>query len=155
MINWEMCRQEFAPDGALRDIYVLETNIEHWRKLFRILTSAYKVEYSVNGNIQQLPSSVDEILKSRGVAQPLMRFQLAGATIACHFFCFERIELDIDPREVNSETTFNGLIGLLKLIGDGLNKPAIMTQENNEKDPFLSYEPSKRDFLYSPCQTTL
>ena len=142
-------------DGALRDIYVLETNIEHWRKLFKILTSAYKSEYYVDGSVKQIPASVDEVFDLRGSASPLMRFQVAGVTVACHFFCFEQIELDFDAREVNSETAFEGLISVLKLIGDGLNKRTIMTYENDEQNPFVSYEPSKPEFVYFPCQTTL
>lgn len=34
MISREACRREFEPDGALRDIYILDTRIGHWRKLF-------------------------------------------------------------------------------------------------------------------------
>jgi hypothetical protein len=155
MITWEICRQEFAPDGALRDIYILNTNPEHWRKLFKILKSAFELDYRVDGNDQPIPSNVDEIFALNGVTHPLMRFQTAGVTVACHFFSFEQIELDVDPREVNSQTAFDGLISLVKLIGDGLNERVIMTYESDEQHPFISYEPSKSQFVYSPWLTTL
>jgi hypothetical protein len=153
MISWETCRREFAPDGGLRDIYVFDTTIEHWRKLIRILMDFSDFECCIDGNVRPIPSNVEEIFKLAG-ASALMRFQSAGVTFVLHFFCLERIELDIVPREVNSETTFNGLISVLKSIGDGLKKPVIVTYESDERCPFITYEPSKKEFVYSPCQTT-
>ena len=154
MLNWKICRKEFAPNGALRDIYILDASIEHWRKVFKILTTTYDLEYRVDGDVQPIPRSVDEIFDVRATASPLMRFQLAGVTVVCHFFCVEQIELDVDPREVNSATAFDGLISVLKLIGDGLDRRVIMSCESDEQHPFITYEPSRKEFVYFPCLTT-
>ncbi|MGH7975323.1 MAG: hypothetical protein ACREDS_08215 [Limisphaerales bacterium] len=154
MINWETCHKEFAPDGALRDIYILGTNVEHWKKLFEILKSFSDLEYCLDGDIQPIPSSVDEIFAIRATASPLIRFRRADVNVICHFFCIEQIEFDVDPREVSSATAFDGLTSLLKLLGDELDKRVIMSYESEEQHPFLIYEPSKKEFDYFPCPIT-
>lgn len=146
MISWDACRREFEPDGALRDIYVLDTTIEHWRKLFVALRGAYTLEYSVDGESRPIPETVDEALGLRATANPSLFFRVAGIGVACHFFCTEQIELDIQPREVNSTGTFDDVLGLLRLIGDTVGKRVIMTHESDEQHPFIIYEPSTKEF---------
>jgi hypothetical protein len=154
MINWETCRKEFAPDGALRDIYVLGTNIDHWKKLFEILKSFSAPEYCVDGDVHPIPAGVEEIFDIRAAASPLLRFRKAGVTVVCHFFCVDQIELNVDPREVSSVEAFDGLTGLLKLLGDSLDRRVIMSYESDEQHPFITYEPSTKEFVYFLCLTT-
>jgi hypothetical protein len=148
MISWETCRKEFEPDGALRDIYVLDTTIEHWRLLYDALHSTYSLEYSVDGQPRSIPSTVDEVFSTWTTASPSLHFPIGGVVVACHFFCPEQIELDVDPREIGSSAAFDGLVGLLRLIGDSVNKRVIMSYESDEEHPFLIYEPSRREFEY-------
>ena len=66
MIRWDTCRREFEPDGALRDIYVHGTTIEHWRTLFDALRATYALEYSVDGTARSLPNRrVDSVRELR------------------------------------------------------------------------------------------
>jgi hypothetical protein len=146
MISWDTCRRDFEPDGALRDIYVLDTNIKHWQRLFAALVSAYALEYSVDGESRPVPETVDEALRLRATASPSLHFRVAGIVVACHFFCTEQIELDIDPREVTSAAAFDEVLGLLRVIGDIVSKRVIMTYESDEQHPFIIYEPSTRKF---------
>jgi hypothetical protein len=51
--------------------------------------------------------------------------------INCHFFTEQEIELDLDPREVNSEERLNSLFRFMKVLGKHLGKEVILTLENS------------------------
>ena len=148
MIRWDTCRREFEPDGALRDIYVRSTTIEHWRTLFVALRASYALEYSVDGTARPLPAVVDEAFTTRDTASPSLHFRVGGIVIACHFFTTDEIEFDISPREVTSQTALDELLGFLRLVGDTLGRAVAMSYESDEQHPFITYEPSRREFQY-------
>ena len=148
MIRWETCRREFDPDGALRDIYVHDTDIEHWRKLFAALRRTQSLEYSVDGQSRPIPATADEIFATRITASPSLRFRISGIVVACHFFCTEQIEMDVDPREVTSAAAFDEFLGLLRFIGDTVGRRVIVTYESDEQHPFISYNSDSRGFEY-------
>jgi hypothetical protein len=148
MISWDMCRQEFEPDGSLRDIYVLGTGIELWRRFFDGLRSAYNLEYSVDGESCPIPESVDEAFSTRTAASPSLHFRVAEMVVACHFFCIEQIEMDLDPREVTSAADFDALLRLLRSVGETVSKPVIVTCESDQQHPFIIYQPDTSEFEY-------
>lgn len=148
MIRWDTCRREFEPDGALRDIYVHDTTIEHWRTLFDVLRATYRLEYSVDGTSRPLPAIVDEAFTTRDTASPSLHFRVGGIVVACHFFTTTEIEFDISPREVTSQAALDELLGFLRLVGDTLGRAVIMSYESDEQHPFITYEPSTREFQY-------
>lgn len=148
MIRWDTCRREFEPDGALRDIYIHGTTIEHWRTLFAALRATYALEYSVDATARALPAVVDEAFTTRDIANPSLNFQVGGIVVACHFFTTTEIEFDISPREVTSQAALDELLGFLRLVGDTLGRAVIMCYESDEQHPFITYEPSKKEFQY-------
>lgn len=50
--------------------------------------------------------------------------------LACHFFCDEEIEMDIDPREVKNIESWNKLINVLKNLSRYIGKKGKITPEN-------------------------
>lgn len=68
--------------------------------------------------------------------------------MACHFFTTTEIEFDISPREVTSQAALDELLGFLRLVGDTLGRAVIMSYESDEQHPFITYEPSTREFQY-------
>ena len=148
MIRWDTCRREFEPDGALRDIYVLDTTIKHWQILFDVLRATYTLEYSVDHTVRPVPATVEEVFNNRNTVSPLLKFHVGGILVACHFFTTTAIEFDICPRQVTSEVVLHELLGLLQLVGDTLGKAVIMSNEFDEQHPFITYEPSGKKFQY-------
>jgi hypothetical protein len=148
MIRWETCRRAFEPDGALRDIYVHGTTIEHWRTLFDALRATYAMEYSIDSTARPLPALVDEASTTRDTASPSLHFCVGSIVVACHFFTTDEIEFDIDPREVTSQAALDELLGFLQLVGDTLGKAVIMSYENDAQHPFITYEPGRREYQY-------
>lgn len=148
MILWDTCRRDFEPDGALRDIYVQDTTVEHWCSLYNVLRATYRIEYSIDSTPQPLPASADEALEARSTSSPMVCFRIGSAMVNCHFFTTNEIEMDIDPREIASQTALDELLGFLRLVGDTLGRPVILSYENDEEHPFITYEPSRREFHY-------
>lgn len=147
MILWDTCRQDFEPDGALRDIYVRGMTFENWRSFYGVLRSTYNLEYSVEGTQQPLPTSVEEALAAIS-SFPMLRFRIGNVMVVCHFFTTDEIEMDIEPSEVTSQESLNDLLGLLRLVGDTLQKSVILSYESDEQHPFIIYESSRREFQY-------
>jgi hypothetical protein len=148
MIRWDTCRREFEPDGTLRDIYVHSTTIEHWRTLFDALRATYALEYSIDSSARPLPAVVDEAFTTRDTASPSLRFLVGGIVVACHFFTTVEIEFDISPGEVTSQAALDELLGFLRLVGDTLGKAVGLSYEGHAQHPFITYEPSKREFQF-------
>jgi hypothetical protein len=64
-IDWNTCRRDFEPDGGLRDIYVRDTTIEHWRMVFDMLRAVFHPEYIVDGALNCFPVVADEVFVIR------------------------------------------------------------------------------------------
>jgi hypothetical protein len=148
MIRWEKCRRDFEPDGALRDIYIQGTTIEHWRTLFDMLRRDYDLEFQVDSTPHEIPTAVDEAFTIRDMASPMLRFRVGGIVVISHFFMTDEIAFDIDPREVTSQSVLDELLGFLRRVGDTVGRTVILTYESDEQHPFITYEPSRREFKY-------
>ena len=145
-IRWETCGRNFEPDGVLRDIYVRETSSEDWRSVFAMLGREYELEFYVDGVARPVPTGVEEVFTIRKIANPLLRFAVRNVVVCCHFFDFEEIEFDIDPRDVRSQEALDSLLGFMRRVGDTVAKPVILTYENDREHPFISYDPGQRAF---------
>lgn len=148
MIRWETCRRDFEPEGALRDIYVRGATIEDWRAVFDMLRRTYDLEFLVDSDPRALPTTVDEAFAIQVTASPVLRFCVGGIVVISHFFIAEEIDFEIDPREVTSQASLDELLGFLRRVGDTVGKAVILTYESSEQRPFITYEPSRREFQY-------
>lgn len=147
-ISWEQCRADFEPDGALRDIYVLRANRELWAKLFDRLRGAYDLSFSVDGIVRTLPASVEEVFALRPAGSPLLNFDVGSIDVACHFFDPAQIEFDILPNQVRSQSDLNELLQFLTLVGNAVGDTVVLTPENRELEPIITYIPQTKSFLY-------
>lgn len=72
-----------------------------------------------------------------------MTVQVGSASVNCHFFVDSELELDIDPREVNSASQHNQLLEFAEQIASALQKPIVLTPENTPESPLLSFQPGE------------
>src|ERR1043165_2712303 len=147
-VEWDACRQYFKEDSALRDIYIHKTSIEDWRVLFEIVRANFNVEYFIDGSPCQIPLAVDAAFAARNESHTMLRFYVGGITVVCHFFTVEQIEFDIDPREVTSKESFDELLGFIRKLGQTVNKAVVLTYENDELHPFISFESEFGEFKH-------
>lgn len=146
IVHWEQCRGDFEPDGALRDIYVVRASLAQWAKLFHRLRAAYQLEFSVDGAARTLPVSIEEVFALRPAGSPLLNFDVGSIDVACHFFETTQIEFDIVPSQVSCQSDLNELLGFLAFVGDVVDDVVILTAENQESAPIISYNPQAKAF---------
>lgn len=124
-------REAFEVDGSLRDLYVLHTTIADWQMLLDHLKAApYRISYTLDGNVAELPAQVGDIFAARHLSAPLLSILLEGMQLNCHFFTAEQIEFDLDPRQVTTEARYEALLRFIVDLGHVLGRRLILTEEN-------------------------
>jgi hypothetical protein len=133
----------FEWDGGLRDLYVLNTTIEDWQAAIDFLrSSAYPLSFWLNDKAVPLPENVGSVFANRSQIDVLLSIDISGMIINCHFFTEQELELDLDPREVNSEEQLNSLFRFMKALGQYLRKGVILTHENSPHLVLLRSSPN-------------
>jgi len=133
MYQWNEIKAELEPDGSLRDIYVLDTNISIWEKLLTEITLSKYVFKFTHGEIQlDIPSCFSSIKALQEVNPTILTILVNHIKINCHFFVESEIEMDICPSEVNSEGRFHSLIEFLEWLSRVTNSNVVLTHENSE-----------------------
>jgi hypothetical protein len=139
--NWSAIRDEFIFDGALLDLYVLGTTVWDWTLLLRTLgRTGYRLTFQSGGKVEALPGDAQSLFQSREPSH-LLKIDVSGIQVICHFFADEEIEFDVDPREVDGQERLDALIGFLVFLSRTLGKEAILTPENFREKPILRVLP--------------
>ena len=136
-------------DGSLRDIYVLDTDIQDWQKALDFLRAAYNPIYKIDDEDAPPFSDVVKVFKNRNEHSHLLVIQVEDVSIHCHFFLTRLIEFDIDPREVNNESKEEGILTFMWGLAETLAKEVILTIENMEGAVFLRVIPGRPDPEYT------
>jgi len=148
MISWNTCKEDFRPDGSLRDIYITPATLAEWRAIYPLLRDSPAVEFSVDGVVQPPLATVEQVFAVRPSANPMLRFRVGRTLVVFHFFSDEEVECDVSPDEVASQTDLDALLGFVRQLGDNTGKPVVITPENVRERPFISYDPESRRFQY-------
>lgn len=148
MIDWDTCKEDFRWDGSLRDIYITPATLDDWRILFPLLRDYPGAEYSAGGVVQEAPNTVEQVFASRSSGIPIFRIQVGAMVVVFHFFSDDRIECDIDPREITSQSDLDVLFGFMRWLGDAVRKPVLLTPENGREHPIITYVPDRKEIHY-------
>jgi hypothetical protein len=146
MIRWDTCKEDFRSDGSLRDIYITPATLTDWRAVYSLLRDFPTVEFSVDGVVQQPPTTVEQAFAVRPSANPMLRFRVGRTLVVFHFFSEDEIECDVSPHEITSQTDLDALIDFVRQVGDIVHKRVVITPENVREQPFIAYEPVSREF---------
>jgi len=142
-IDWSQLRKELQPDGALRDIYVHDTNEQHWE---RFLTALPKSKYQ--WRLRHGERSFADPLKQFHEASKLresdpvqLHIELSSKLIlACHFFTPQEIELDVLPNDLQSDDAIGLLIEFMEWLEGTVKLAVVLTHENRPEDVILRIE---------------
>jgi len=141
-MNWQIIKEEiYYQDGSWRDIYVLGTTWEDWRKWILLVNQTYQVKF-YNGLTQQTEigintEAVHSYLTGKTDLTNSATVKLGAITIKCYFFTDQEIEIDIDPREIVSIEDHNLFIEYMTTVSICLNKPVIMTAESSQDTIYI------------------
>ncbi|HTO68974.1 MAG TPA: hypothetical protein VMR31_03865 [Myxococcota bacterium] len=134
------CRAYFEPDGSLRDIYVFSTTIQDWQAVLdEVRRAGFRLKFEVDGVPAPVPIDVASTFDRS--ATRMLSIDVDGIVVNAHFFTQDEIELDIEPREVDSAKRFKSLRRFLALVGRSTKKPVVLTEESLPEEPLLRYEP--------------
>lgn len=130
---------DFAPDGALRDIYAFECGLGEWDRLLRMVgRSRWPARFLVDHADAPMPADVGDIFEDSERTHGL-RIDVSGLVLHCHFFTVTEIELDLDPREMTG-ARFGPFTEFLRDLGDAVGRNIFVTQDNSPELAFLVYD---------------
>jgi len=150
---WKQAKQDFEPDGALRDIYVQRTNLGDWEELLVFLKeNSPELKFWIGQQLNPIPASAAAIFERNLIERSLLQVDWSGVHLNCHFFSEVEIEFDFDPREIATAQTFEQLITFIKQLGQALRREVIVTYENLKEATFLRFDPYTDLVQFIPSQ---
>ncbi len=150
MINlWDQVRSDLVWDGSWRDIYIKGTTLEDWNQLLSVVRGTTQYQYWVDGELTPLPTVATNIFSTQRHVK-LLSIWVGGVQLNCHFFAEGEIELDLDPRQVTSEESFDALRQFMEQLAIALQRSILLTPENLGEHPIAKYEPELQSWQYFP-----
>jgi hypothetical protein len=141
-VDWDEIAPAFEPDGALRDIYVLETTLADWQAVLDALRGwTPRPAFVIGSADRPLPDRAEDIFASQWENTGLLSLFVGGMRLNCHFFTVDEIEFDLDPAEVAAPSQLAALTGFMRLLAGVTGKPVILTDENNQANPIFRVLP--------------
>lgn len=148
--NWDEIKWIFEPDGALRDIYVQNVEIEDWKILINYLNANHIVKYGLLGENKEINNIDLEYLiyylndETGELEVKIVSIIIDDIIINLHFFSIDEIEFDIDPKEIYSFDNYKKILDFMNKVSKILNKPLILTGENQRKFHLINVDFSKK-----------
>jgi hypothetical protein len=140
-VIWEEYKTEFVPDGSLRDIYIKDVDINDWQSFIDFLQSTVAtLNYTIDGEAVKLPDCIEDVFLDQK-HQHLLSVRLDGVTVNCHFIAPAEIELDLDPKEIDSESKAKVIFRFMSTVGRALKKQVALTPENSKGQAIFTYKP--------------
>ncbi|MCD0465799.1 hypothetical protein [Flavobacterium sp. ENC] len=153
-LNWNDVNWIFKPEGSLRDIYIKNVTIEDWIIVIDHLNQNYSVRYG-NDIDNNKTNKIDKeyVLQYFSDETAGMEIKLASIfidkiMINLHFFSDEEIEFDIDPKEINSNTDLEIIIGFMNDMSQILNKETILTGEGESDYPLIAVDYGRKKIVF-------
>lgn len=141
MVKWDDVKDEFEPDGGLRDIYVMGATPLVWQRALEFLVQAGNPRYSIDDEDAPLPANAADALQASQDRSPLLVVDREGIEYACHFFAPDRIELDFWPEDVQGPDEFAALTRFVVGLGRVTRRSVLVTYESSEAAEILRYVP--------------
>lgn len=142
-VDWAQVEADFEPDGALRDVYVLDADLPAWQRVIDVLVQRYACTFERDGVEERMPDDITGIFHERRDTAVLLRVH-RGTTpkgdANCHFFDETEIEFDLDPSEVRNQADLNAVMEFLRLVGDAAARPAVLAYENSRAAAIVTYD---------------
>ena len=142
---WADCRADFVFDGDLVDLIVPGTGTGEWESFWDALRAGpFVLRAFRDGEPIPLPSPAGWAFAGRREASVMVEVSAGTLTLHCHFFGGD-LELDVDPRQVTSESAFESLLTAMRLVAKAVQRPGFATAEGGTPDrAFLKMSPDGR-----------
>jgi hypothetical protein len=140
--RWELFAKEFYCDGSLRDIYVLNTELQHWDAAARFIEGRYMLEFAGGWTGSQFPSGVARLFPKAADDPPTgLTIEVGSVRVVCHFFTIDEIEFDVNPADVGDVSSLADLFGFMSGLAEAVGKDVLLTPENCRDIPIFRFRP--------------
>ena len=86
-MDWLRIAPNFTPDGSLRDIYILDTTLHDWARVWEVLTGdPNRLAFEVDGEAIERRATVDEAFDLSRAHSVCASYTLGKQRLNCHFF---------------------------------------------------------------------
>lgn len=150
-MDWSHIAPHFYPDGGLRDIYILDTLIDDWARVWEVLSASDALAFDVDGVAHELPNDVREAFHLRSSHSVTAWYRLGKQQLNCHFFSEEEVEFDLHPRDVDGPAEAERLSQFLIMLGRATTKEVRLTEENEREAVIARYSPVSDSVIWSPA----
>lgn len=141
-VDWSQIAIHFQPDGSLRDIYILDTSLEDWANVWKmLLADPSRLSFIADGEPLTPPSDVNKVFRLGQEHALCASYALGKQRITCHFFIKEEVELTLSPRDVDGPAEAERLAQFLAELGRATSKEVRLTPENEPASIIARYEP--------------
>ena len=149
--TWAELAEDLAPDGSLRDIYVLDAAESDWTRAIELIRSGpFRANLYLDGAEEPaaFPERIEDLFSRDS---KLLTFWVNETDVNCHFFTREEVEFDFWPNALD-ERRLHSLLKFMADLGDAISKPVLMTHENARDLPIFKYDPHERRMHWVPFQ---
>lgn len=137
--DWPSMASMFVWDGSLRDIVIRDCRLEDWSTLFRALSQLKEIKLvypSSDEDFWDDPQSVFSRYGGESIFLISCRINLK-----CDIVSPELIEFDLDPREINNQSSLGSLISIMSVMSSVLKKPVLLTEEGAHDCVLVDVQP--------------
>lgn len=133
----------FFNDGSLRDIYVLDVDINDWQIFLNwILSTHWAVAFYKDGQVKVYEKTeATHLFDEKKNSAIKMSIDIMGIIFNCYFFSEDELEFDIQPKEVRGVTEAIEVFKFMRELSKILGKEIILTEENTPEYPLVTVKP--------------
>lgn len=147
-MNWQKIKESiYYEDGSLRDIYILETNKDDWKKWVCFVNEHYHVLFSADGTEtkhDKIPwTMIEGRLSGNHHSSCRASIYIDSIIINAFFFTEDQIENDITPSEITTLEAHKKLMNYMESVAALLNKPVRLTEENHPDQILVEVLPDR------------
>ncbi len=150
-MEWSRVAPYFDYDGSLRDIYILDTSLRDWARVWDLLAAVpEQLTFKVDGKAATPPVSVEDALRLHASHSVTASYSVGKQRLNCHFFSEEMIEFDLDPQDVDGPAEGERLTQFLAMLGRTTSKEVRLTAENEPEAIIARYDPIIGSVIWTP-----
>ncbi|WP_211246405.1 hypothetical protein [Amycolatopsis taiwanensis] len=129
--------------GDLPDVWVWNTSVEDWQKVLDLVAAqGWTCQYSEGTTVLPVPRAATVLSRPVGAECPELRVWPTAEILAIfRFRADERIDFDVDLRELQGQERLDVFCGFLTAIGRRLGKSVLMDSEGGDgSHPVLGFD---------------
>lgn len=131
-------------DGALRDIFILNSTLDDWNNVLQALkNSDYGLEFLIDYEPAELPNSAEEIFKID--KSKTLKVKRDNIFFNSYFFVADEIDFDSDPRDFVAFEQGEDLVNFMRFLSNLTNKPCILTPELDQEYILMKILPNSSE----------